>query len=100
MIITRNRKPYHQMIDFERNGLDAPGADIVIVKIGYLEPELYAIAADWMLALTPGSVDQDLLRLGHQRISRPMFPFDTDISDPDLSVRIVPMADQPIGQPG
>lgn len=99
VIITRNRKPYHLMIDFERNGLDAPGAGIVIVKIGYLEPELYAIAADWMLALTPGSVDQDLLRLGHTRISRPMFPFDTDIADPDLSVRIVPMADQPIDEP-
>ncbi len=95
VLITRNRKPYHRMVDFERNGLDAPGADIVIVKIGYLEPELYAIAADWMLALTPGSVDQDLLRLGHHRISRPMFPFDTGFTDPDLHVRIVPMADQP-----
>ncbi|MBA8792424.1 microcystin degradation protein MlrC [Friedmanniella endophytica] len=100
VIITRNRKPYHRMADFERNGLDAPHADLVIVKIGYLEPELYAIAADWMMALTPGSVDQDLLRLGHTRISRPMFPFDTGFTDPDLHARIVPMADQPVGQPG
>ncbi len=95
VIVTRNRKPYHRMADFEHNGLDAPGSDLVIVKIGYLEPELYAIAADWMMALTPGSVDQDLLRLGHRRITRPMYPFDTGFTDPDLHARIVPMADQP-----
>ncbi len=29
-----------------------------------------------MLALTPGGVDQDLVRLGHRRVRRPMFPLD------------------------
>jgi hypothetical protein len=28
----------------------------------------------WMLALTPGGVDQNLERLGYKRIQRPMFP--------------------------
>jgi microcystin degradation protein MlrC len=93
VILTRGRKPYHLLADFTRNGLDPRAADVLIVKIGYLEPELYALAADWMLALTPGSVDQDLVRLGHHRISRPMYPFDTGAFDPDLSARIVPMAD-------
>ena len=36
----------------------------------------YDMAADWMLALTPGGVDQDLARLGHRRVRRPMFPLD------------------------
>ena len=40
-----------------------------MVKIGYLEPDLYDMAADWMLMLTPGGVDQDLLRLGHHRLT-------------------------------
>ncbi len=61
----------------------------MIVKIGYLEPELYDMAADWLLALTPGGVDQDLLRLGHHRIDRPMFPFDPDMADPDLSPELL-----------
>jgi microcystin degradation protein MlrC len=78
VILTRVRKPYHLESDFTRLGLDPGTADIVYVKIGYLEPELFAMAADWMLALTPGGVDQDLLRLGHRRIRRPMYPFDTD----------------------
>lgn len=65
--------------------------DVVVVKIGYLEPELYDMAADWMLALTPGGVDQDLGRLGHSRIQRPMWPFDrTFEQEPDLKARIIP----------
>ena len=77
-IITERRKPFHHLDDFRMLGLDPESADIVIVKIGYLEPELYDLAADWTLALTPGGVDQDLLRLGHHRLAPGVFPFDTD----------------------
>ncbi|HEY0579048.1 MAG TPA: M81 family metallopeptidase [Pseudonocardia sp.] len=84
VIVTARRKPYHLESDFTALGLRPPAADLVIVKIGYLEPELYRMAADWRLALTPGGVDQDLLRLGHRGIVRPMYPFDPDMPDPDL----------------
>ncbi|WP_309129428.1 M81 family metallopeptidase [Microbacterium sp.] len=76
-IITERRKPFHHLDDFRMLGLDPEAADIVVVKIGYLEPELYELAADWTLALTPGGVDQDLLRLGHHRLAPGVFPFDT-----------------------
>jgi microcystin degradation protein MlrC len=82
VILTRRRRPYHLEQDFTRLGLDPRAADIVVVKIGYLEPELFEMAQDWMLALTPGGVDQDLARLGHRRIQRPMFPLD-DVSAVD-----------------
>ncbi|GAB3738345.1 M81 family metallopeptidase [Microlunatus parietis] len=95
VIITERRKPYHREADFNRNGIDPRSTDLIIVKIGYLEPELFAMAKDWMLALTPGGVDQDLIRLGHRRISRPMYPFDTEPFQPDLSARIIPASDQP-----
>jgi microcystin degradation protein MlrC len=85
VILTSRRKPYHVIADFNVLGLDPLTADIVIVKIGYLEPELYAAAADWLLALTPGGVDQDLLRLGHHNLGGPVFPFDTSVTDPDLT---------------
>ena len=91
VIITRLRKPYHYEHDFGDLQLDARRADVVVVKIGYLEPELYDMAADWMLGLTPGGVDQDLERLGHHRIERPMWPFDRDFAtEPDLTSRIIP----------
>ena len=64
-----------------------------MVKIGYLEPELYAMRADWILALTPGGVDQNLERLPYHRIQRPMFPFDKNMEGPDLSARLVPSSD-------
>ncbi|TVY41564.1 Microcystinase C [Lachnellula subtilissima] len=89
-ILTQNPKPYHHEHDFTDLDLKPRSADIVIVKIGYLEPELYDMAKGWMLGLTPGGVDQDIERLGHHRIRRPMFPFDRDFqSPPDLSARII-----------
>lgn len=98
VILTELRKPYHHEHDFTDLGLDPRRADLVVVKIGYLEPELFEMSADWRLALTPGGVDQELARLGHHRIRRPMFPFDADMPDPDLSARIIPASDRPLGQ--
>ena len=92
-ILTELRKPYHLERDFTELNLEPRKADIVIVKIGYLEPQLYDMASDWMLGLTPGVVDQDLKRLGHEQIRRPMWPFDTTFeSEPDLTARIIPMS--------
>ncbi len=97
-ILTKTRKPYHHEHDFTDLDLDPRSADVVIVKIGYLEPELFDMSADWMLALTPGGVDQDLERLGHHKIERPMFPYDRVFpSEPDLTARIIPSSNEPLG---
>jgi microcystin degradation protein MlrC len=90
VIVTKKRKPYHHLSDFTNLGLDPKNTDIVIVKIGYLVPELYDMRGDWTMALTPGGVDQDLNRLGYKRIKRPMFPLDADMENPDLSARWIP----------
>jgi microcystin degradation protein MlrC len=66
----------------------------VVVKLGYLVPELYDMRADWIMALTPGGVDQDLYRLPYKRIERPMFPFDSTMNDPDLTAKLVPVSGQ------
>ncbi len=89
VIVTAKRKPYHHVSDFTNLGLDPHNADIVIVKIGYLVPELYDMRGDWIMALTPGGVDQDLERLPYKNIMRPMFPLDPDMEDPDLSARLI-----------
>jgi len=93
VVVTKKRKPYHKEVDFTRLGLDPRSTDIVIVKIGYLVPELYDLRADWIMALTPGGVDQDLERLDYRRIMRPMFPLDLEMENPDLSARLVPSSD-------
>jgi microcystin degradation protein MlrC len=97
VIVTKKRKPYHNESDFTSLGLDPRDADILIVKIGYLVPQLYEMRGDWLMALTPGGVDQDLQRLPYQRINRPMFPLAPDMPDPDLSARMIPLAGTPGG---
>ena len=94
VIVTKKRKPYHHESDFSALDLKIRESDILIVKIGYLVPELYDIKGDWVMALTKGGVDQDLERLGHKRILRPMFPFDKDMETPDLSARLIPLSDE------
>ncbi|HEX5168782.1 MAG TPA: M81 family metallopeptidase [Cyclobacteriaceae bacterium] len=94
VIVTRKRKPYHYEADFTRLGLKPRETDIVVVKIGYLVPELYDMRADWIMALTPGGVDQDLERLQFKRIVRPMFPFDKKMGEPDLAAKLVPLSGQ------
>ena len=94
VIVTNKRKPYHYEKDFTDLHLDPRGADIVIVKIGYLVPELYDMRGDWLMALTPGGVDQDLKRLKYKRIKRPMFPLDPEMSDPDLSARLIKLSNK------
>jgi microcystin degradation protein MlrC len=89
VILTERRKPYHLERDFTVLGLDPRGTDVVVVKIGYLEPELYDMAADWMLMLTPGGVDQDLLRLGHHRLAAPIHPFHAFDADPPLRAHLL-----------
>lgn len=94
VIVTERRMAYHYEKDFTKLGLNPREADILVVKIGYLVPELYDMRADWLMALTPGGVDQDLLRLDYKRINRPMYPLDPDMLDPDLSARFIPLSDE------
>lgn len=83
-VLTERRKPFHHVSDFAVLGLSLEAFDVVVVKIGYLEPELFHAAAGWKLALTPGGVDQDLLRLGHSHLSPGVFPFEDSEFEPEL----------------
>lgn len=78
VFLTSRRMQYRLLESYRRLGVDVADVDVVTVKIGYLEPELYGAAAGWMLALTPGGVDQDLHRLPYRRLNRPIFPLDAD----------------------
>ena len=93
VIVTKKRKPYHHEIDFTKLGLNPREIDVLVVKIGYLVPELYDMRKDWVMALTPGGVDQDLERLGYKRIKRPMFPLDKNMETPNLKAQLIPSSD-------
>ena len=78
LVLTARRRPFHAIADFTRLGLDPKSAKIVVVKSGYLSPELGPLANPGIMALSPGVVDQFVERTARLHTPRPSFPFDTD----------------------
>jgi len=80
IIITTKRTPFHYRQQFLDLELTPEDHHIIVVKIGYLVPELKAMAQKSYLALSPGAVNQDIVRLDYERIQRPCYPFDADMT--------------------
>ncbi|WEX90452.1 M81 family metallopeptidase [Sinorhizobium garamanticum] len=78
VVLSARRRPYHNIEDFRRLGLDPSTVRLLVVKSGYLSPELAPIANPNLIALTDGVVNQDIKNLGSERRQRPIFPFDRD----------------------
>jgi microcystin degradation protein MlrC len=74
------RRPYHDIKDFTRFGLDPKAFKIIVVKSGYLSPELAPIANPSLMALTEGSVNQDIIHMPANRYRRPSYPFVANLS--------------------
>ena len=75
-MVTEKRRPFHFLADFQALGLDPAQVRIVVVKSGYLVPEIRTLAARTMMALSPGVVDQAVERQPRQRYPKGIFPFD------------------------
>lgn len=80
IIITTKRTPFHYRQQFLDLGLTPEDHHIIVVKIGYLEPDLKSMAQKAYLALSLGVVNQDIVKLPYERIQRPCYPFDPDMS--------------------
>ncbi|WP_337267223.1 M81 family metallopeptidase [Oryzifoliimicrobium ureilyticus] len=76
VVLAAKRRPYHNIADFTRLGLDPKAVRLLVVKSGYLSPELAPIANPNLMALTEGVVNQHIAGLDCNRRQRPMFPFD------------------------
>lgn len=50
----------------------------IVVKLGYLEPEIRAIARRSIMVLTDGSTNEIFSRLPYKRLRRPIYPMDKD----------------------
>lgn len=80
LVLTARRRPFHNIPDFTKIGLDPREADIVVVKSGYLSPDLGPIANPSLMALSPGVVDQFVERLERKHKSIAQYPFDRDFA--------------------
>lgn len=76
LVVASRRRPFHNIADFTKLGLDPRTAKIVVVKSGYLSPELAPIANPSLMALSPGVVDQFVERLPRLRKTHLTYPFD------------------------
>ncbi|HNV01918.1 MAG TPA: M81 family metallopeptidase [Vicinamibacterales bacterium] len=79
LVLTARRRPFHEVRDFTALGLDPKAFKIVVVKAGYLVPEIAAIANPNLMALTDGAVNQDIEHLTSvHRV--PTYPFVRDLA--------------------
>jgi len=77
-VLAARRRPYHDIADFARLGLDPAGVRLLVVKSGYLSPELAPLANPNLMALTDGVVNQDIARLPNLHRPRGILPFEAD----------------------
>ncbi len=86
IIVTENRFQYGSKRAFQQAGVNSfADFDIIVVKMGYLEPDLSAAAKGWVMALTPGAVNQDIVNVTYQHLKQPLYPFDNNF-DANLAV--------------
>ncbi len=76
VVITKNRAALCRPDIFQSIDLDYKKFSIVVVKLGYLFPELAQEAERAILAFTPGASTERLEDMHLKRIRRPMFPLD------------------------
>jgi microcystin degradation protein MlrC len=76
VVLTAARRPFHNISDFTRLQLQIPSFKLLVVKSGYLSPELAPMANPNLMALSSGSILQDLDKLPRNQLRPPSFPFD------------------------
>lgn len=73
------RNSFTTVRQFTDLGLDPLSFKVVVVKLGYLYPELRDIAPVHLMALTSGFCNLDMCTLPYKNIKRPAYPIDADM---------------------
>ena len=75
IIITKNRQPFHYLNDFKNLNIDINNFNILVVKQGYLSPELYKLSQPNFMLLSDGAVNQNIIKIkNHNRLMN-TYPF-------------------------
>ncbi|WP_269920244.1 MULTISPECIES: M81 family metallopeptidase [Bacillaceae] len=76
IIVSGNNHPFVEIHQFHEAGVNDEDYDIIIVKQGYIFPELKEKGKLCVMSLTQGATLQDTSKLPFKRIMRPIFPID------------------------
>jgi len=82
VVLQSDRLPFTEMRHFHTMGVNPADYKAVVVKLGYLFPELRDYAPAHIMALSPGFGDQRLDRLPYRRLRRPIYPLDPNTAWP------------------
>jgi microcystin degradation protein MlrC len=80
LVLSAQRRPYHNIVDFMRLGLQPSSYKIIVVKSGYLSPELAPLANPSLMALSDGAINQDIMHLPTSELRKPTYPFVEDLT--------------------
>lgn len=76
IVVASTRQTMTEQHQFAGAGLDWDAYDIMVVKQGYIFPELKEKAGLSIMSLTMGATPQDTSSIPFKRIMRPMYPID------------------------
>jgi microcystin degradation protein MlrC len=91
VIITNRRRAYTRVQQFTDLGLDPLAFSIVVIKLGYLFPELRDIAPRHIMALSPGFSNEVIEESPFHSVQRPIYPLDQEFDfDAESACRVFP----------
>lgn len=76
VIVGNHHVSFAEREQYEWANVDLDAYDLIIVKQGYLYPQLKAMAAHYVMSLTDGACMQRTERLIYKKVIRPIFPLD------------------------
>ena len=75
IVVSKKRRPFHYLSDFDNLRLNLQDYRLLVVKSGYLSPDLQGLSCQSFMALSSGAVNQDLKNLYNHKRKKPTFPF-------------------------
>ena len=76
IVVTENNHSFVEKHQIDACGVDWDDYDIIVVKQGYIHPEMKAKGKLCIMSLTDGATPQDTRLIPFKRIMRPMYPLD------------------------
>ena len=80
LVLHSNRRSFTELGYFREMDIGPTDYKLIVVKLGYLLPELRDYAPRHIMALSPGYSDQRIERLPYYHLRRPIYPLDPGIA--------------------
>lgn len=80
IVLTDARAAFTTRRHFEKMGIDPEGYRVIVLKMGYLFPQLREISENFIFAMTPGISTNDFASINYKYLKKRMYPINKDIT--------------------